>query len=180
MPDNFAIAAITFVTSVVTAYVVARLQAKHDLKAWERSRRSVVSDTAANMLRDTVIAISTASHAACWLTWKAKYAADELTPSDLVRYDELLHKELPKILGGQAAIATLCPVAAEKVAESVKIICAEDDQIGHACIAHRKGNKVALAERHDDALNAYNAARELCSGLGAQLMAAGEERLARS
>jgi len=154
-----------------TGWLTARMKAKHDLESWERSRRAMVNESAVALLRDTVTSIAAAGHAACWLTWKASFDPKSLTPVDIKHYDDAMHDLLPKILGGQAAIGTFCPEAAEKVMGAVEAISARDVEIGHACIAWRAGDIAPLGDQHEAALESYNEARILCAGLGAHLLA---------
>ena len=154
-----------------TGWLTARIKAKHDLESWERSRRAMVSESAVALLRETVTAIAAAGHAGCWLTWKASCDPGSLTADDVKHYDETMHDLLPKILGGQAAIGTFCPEAAEKVMGAVEAISARDVEIGRACIAWRAGDAGPLGDQHPQALASYDEARTLCAGLGANLLA---------
>ena len=81
-----------------------------------------------------------------------------------------MHEQLPKMFGGQAAIATLCPEAGEIVLQAVDIISTEDVGISMACVAYRRGDLQPLAARHSSAVVASDRARKLCAGLGAQLV----------
>lgn len=149
----------------------AQFQARRELEIWERSRHSMVTETAAALLRDTVTSIAAAGHAACWLTWKAEHDPESLAIEDIQRYDETMRDLLPKILGGQAAIGTLCPETARKVMEAVDIISEERVEVSRGCVAYRKGDAAPLAKRHIEARKSYEGARGLCAGLAAQLLA---------
>ena len=119
--------------------------------------------------------MAAAGHSACWLTWKAEYDPKGLTQADVARYDTEMHELLPRIMGGAAALATLCPDAAKSVQSAVQMIAAMDAQIGAACVRFREGDIVELAGCHEVALARHDTAAEVCGGLGAYLFA--QERL---
>ena len=154
----------------VTAFLTAWITAKREHRAWARSRQGMVGETAAALLRETVTAIAAAGHAACWLTWKAEHDRESLGTDDFKRYDDTMRDLLPRILGGQAAIGTLCPTTARKVMDAVNIISIERIEISRGCVAHRTDAGAMLATRHPAALKSYEQARDICAGLAAHLL----------
>ena len=82
-----------------------------------------------------------------------------------------MHALLPKILGGQAALLSLNPVAAADLQEAVNEVTRKDFDIGNACVRWREGDKQVLADEHAEAVQAYERAKEICRGVGSRLLA---------
>lgn len=154
----------------LTGHFAARAKARHELEAWRRSRDAMVTESAVTLLKDTVGAIATAAHAACWLSLKAERDPDSVTGQDLERYEQEMWTQFPKMLGGQAAIGIFCPDVAAKVQKAVAIIANEDKEIGRTFGAARRNDKRPLAARQTHARKAYVEACRLCDGIGAQLL----------
>lgn len=140
------------------------------LEAWSRARSDIAAKLAVDALRETVTALASAGHSQCWVTWKAQFDALSLSAADLDRYDEEMHGLLPKILGGQAALLSLNPVAAADLQEAVNEITRKDFDIGNACVRWREGHKQVLADEHAEAVQAYERAQEICRGVGSRLL----------
>jgi len=174
MADATMIILTTFASIVgggVTGYITARIKARDALEEWKRSRHAMVRESAVTLLKETVTDIAGAGHANCWLTWKAECDPKSLELEDVESYDQTMHALMPKILGGQAAIATFCPKTASEVLCAIEGIRIEAEEVDRACIAYRAGDPAPLAARHKAANEAYAKARELCEGLGANLLA---------
>lgn len=154
----------------VTGYVTSRIKARETIEAWIRSRSDLADNLAVDHLKDTVTAIAAAGHSQCWLTWRACYDPKHLTRADVERYDAELHQLLPRMWGGQAALASLCPDVGDAISEAVQLITAEDALIGLASVSLEDGGPAALGGRHDSAVETCNRALELCAGVGARLL----------
>jgi hypothetical protein len=162
-------AAGTIAAGGITGYFTARRKAKQDIEAWNRTRRAMVRDSAVALLRDTVEGIAAAGHALCSLTREAECDPDNLHEA-ISSYEKALNDIMPKVLGGQAAIATFCPDTARKVKDAIAFIQIEATAIDHACISYKTSGAAALSGRKEAALSAYEKATDACSSLGANLL----------
>ena len=160
----------TIAAGGATGLLGGYLQSRAALMNWRRARSDAVHKLAADLIKDVATSIASAGHSACWLTWKAQAAPSAVTDADIQRYDDEMHELLPKILGGQAALSTLCRDAGERVKEAADLISVEDAKIGEACIAFKQGATAQLGLCHECALKAYQRSVELCSGMASDIL----------
>jgi len=153
-----------------TGYVTSRIKARETIEAWIRSRSDLADGLAVDHFKDTVTAIAAAGHSQCWLTWRACYDPAHFTRADIERYDAEMHQLLPRMWGGQAALASFNPEVGEAVGRAVQLITAEDAFLGLASVSLEKGGPAALGARQDSAVETCNRALELCTNVGARLL----------
>lgn len=126
--------------------------ARAALKSWQRSRQDSAAKLAVELIRELTTELARASHFICWLTWKAKYDPAGFSNAHTEKYDDEMHKSLPKLLGHQAALATIDSKSAEKLDRPVDMICLLDAEVGAACVEMRAGHVEPLASLHDKVL----------------------------
>ena len=159
----------TIAAGGATGWLTARSKARQDIEAWKRTRKALVRDSAVALLRDTVEGIAGAGHALCWLTREAECDPDNIADA-IAAYEKAMNEIMPKVLGGQAAIATFCPDTARKVKQAIAFVQDEAAELDKACILHKSGGPGPVADRKLSALAAYEKATEACSSLGANLL----------
>jgi len=148
-------------SGVVTGWYTGRRAARTALESWHRSRKDSADALAVQAIRELATELARGTHFACWVSWKAKYDPDRLQDSDIERYDAEMHDCLPKLLGAQAALATINASSSDAVGAAVTRVCQLDATIGEACVEWRNGNRLELPALHLETIEVHNEVSQL-------------------
>jgi hypothetical protein len=132
------------IIGIFGGWLAGRYSARAALDSWRRSRKDSADTLAVQAIKDLATELARAAHYACWITWKAKYDPSRLQDADIERYDAEMHESLPKLLGAQAALASIDGRSADSTEKAVETLCSLDVSIGEACVKWRDGDKNAL------------------------------------
>jgi hypothetical protein len=139
MPKEVVVALLGIIGSALAAWFAARASWRLEYQKWRRTRDDLHTADLRIGLNQLILAISSAAHSMCWLTWLAQADATKMTRARIDKYDEEMHKLLPQLLGLQALVASLRPHTYRRFNPLIEAIFDADRRIGDASLSFVEG-----------------------------------------
>jgi hypothetical protein len=118
----------------LAGFVTARLTWRHEGEKWRRAREDAASADLRAGVQQLILALASAVHSMCWLTWLAEKGPAKMTAERIAAYDDELHKVLPQILGYHALVSSLRPQVYQRFNEFIEKVYITDQKIGAAAL----------------------------------------------
>lgn len=96
MPKEVVVALLGIVGSAIAAWLAARVSWRLESQKWRRTRDDMHTADLRTGLNQLILAISSAAHSMCWLTWLAQADATKMTTARIDKYNEEMHNRLLK------------------------------------------------------------------------------------
>lgn len=159
--------AIGAVAGIMGSALTARHQRQLERERMRSARMDELIKAERQALLELTQLLATGTQAIAWLAWAATAQSAELLREEIASYDARMRELLPKLLGSEAAAASLSDEAFERIDPLVRELISLDTEVGTAAagfeanadeatrsLAGAKHRAVELSERSVDEVRA--------------------------